>query len=65
MGQTNSIVLLLILAAVIALSFRRWMVDALIEALNNFWGGGPPTPMHPSPANDAALLRKRARKTKD
>ena len=37
---------------------RREMIDALIEALENF-RGGPPTPMHPSPANDGALLRKR------
>ena len=44
------------------LCFRPWMLDALIEAINNLRGGGPPTPMHPSPANDAALLRKRARK---
>ena len=69
MGQTNSIVLLLILAAIIAaiitLSFRRGMVDVLIEALNSFRGGGPPTPMHPSPANDAVILRRQARKTKN
>jgi len=44
MGQTNSIVLsLLILIAVVALWFRRSMLDALIEAINNF-RGGPPTP---------------------
>ena len=61
MEQTNSIVGFLILAAVVALLFRRSMLDALIEAINNF-RGGPPTPMHPSPADDAALLRRRARK---
>ena len=61
MEQANSIVLFLILVAVVALLFRRSVLDALIEAINNF-RGGPPTPMHPSPANDAALLRKRARK---
>jgi hypothetical protein len=56
--------LLLVLAALPALLFRRWMLDALIEAIddiaNNF-RGGPPTAMHPSPANDAGLLRKRRR----
>jgi hypothetical protein len=66
MGQTNFIVSLLMLAAAVALLSRRWMLDALIEGINaiadNF-RGGPPTPMHPSPADDAALLRKRSRKT--
>ena len=61
MGQTSSIVLFLILVAVVALFSRRWMLDALIEELNNF-RGGPPTPMHPSPADDGALLRRRSRK---
>ena len=62
MGQNNYVTLisLLIFVAIAALFFRRWMVDALIEAINNF-RGGPPTPMHPSPSNDAALLRKRSR----
>jgi hypothetical protein len=63
MGQTGPIGFL-IFCAVVALFFRRWMVDALIEAIENF-RGGPPTPMHPSPADDAALLRKRARKVQD
>ena len=61
MGQTSFIVLLLIIVAVVALFFRRWMLDALIEEINNF-RGGPPTPMHPSPADDGALLRRRSRK---
>jgi hypothetical protein len=52
-------ILLLIFAAAGLLFFRRWMLDALIDFLNNFRGGGPPTPMHPSPANDTALLRRR------
>jgi hypothetical protein len=61
MGQNNyiTLILLLISVALVALFFRRWMVDALIEAINNF-RGGPPTRMHPSPSNDAALLRKRS-----
>ena len=40
--------------------FGRTLFDPIIEALNNF-KGGPPTPMHPSPTGDAALLRKRLR----
>ena len=38
--------------------------EAFIEAMNNF-RGGPPTPMHPSPADDGRLLRRRARKAGD
>jgi hypothetical protein len=64
MEQNNSIALFLILVAVAALLFRRSMLDALIEAINNF-RGGPPTPMHPSPADDGALLRRRARKVEN
>jgi hypothetical protein len=64
MGQANSIVLFLILVAVVELFFRRWMLDALIEEVKNF-RGGPPTPMHPSPADDGALLRRRSRKIED
>jgi len=55
-----------ICAAVATLFFRRWMVEALIDGINEiadiFRGGGPPSPMHPSPANDGALLRRRLRK---
>ncbi len=70
MEQTDSIALLLKLVVVLALLtlFRRSMRDALIEAINNFvnnFRGGPPTPMHPSPADDAALLRKRRSSTQD
>jgi TatA/E family protein of Tat protein translocase len=36
------------------------------EALRNFRGGGPPSPMHPVPSNDSALLcRRRARKKEE
>ena len=65
MEQPDYIVVFLILAAVGTLCFRRSMLDALIEAINNFRGGGPPTPMHPSPVNDGALLRKRVRKVEN
>ena len=40
--------------------FGRTLLDPIIDALNDF-KGGPPTPMHPSPCGDAALLRKRLR----
>jgi hypothetical protein len=39
----------------------RWLIDAAIEALDNF-RGSPPSAMHPSPSNDGALLRRRLRK---
>jgi hypothetical protein len=64
-GQTNFIVSLLMLGAVAALFSRRGMIDALIDGINELadhFRGGPPTPMHPSPANDSALLRKRSGK---
>jgi hypothetical protein len=35
------------------------MAEEIIEAIDRFRGGGPPTPMHPSPAGDDALLRMR------
>ena len=41
-----------------AVLFGRALLDKIAEGMNNF-RGGPPTPMHPSPVNDAALLRKR------
>ena len=60
MAQGGGILLLATLLVVFL--FRRWrLLDALIEELNNF-RGGPRTPMHPSPANDGALLRKRSRR---
>jgi hypothetical protein len=50
---------ILVLASLAILCFggRRLsdLADELRDALNNF-RGGPPTPMHPSPANDSALL---------
>ena len=61
-------VLLLVLATLLGLIvflFRRWrLLDALIEELNNF-RGGPRPPMHPLPADDGALLRRRSRAIKN
>ena len=64
--MADSVALFLMVAAgfLIAFLFRRSMLDAFIEAIRNF-RGGPPTGMHPSPSNDAALLRRRARKVED
>ena len=57
----GSIVFLIAVALLVILFFRRWMLDALIEAIDNF-RGGPPTPMHPSPADDGTLLRRPSKK---
>jgi hypothetical protein len=56
-----------ILAALLLLMivfFPRWLRRALVElaeGLNKF-RGGPPPPMHPTPANDGVLLQRRLRK---
>ena len=52
MEQTNLVLLfkLFTVLAVVILLFSR-----------PFRGGRPPTPMHPLPADDAVLLRKRRR----
>ena len=60
MGQI--LFLAILVAGLVVLSFQRWLLDALIEAIDNF-RGGPPTAMHPSPADDGALLRRRSRRT--
>jgi len=58
------LIFILAFAGVLVLFFsQRGLREALVEALDNFRGGGPPSPMHPSPADDAVLLRKRARKS--
>jgi hypothetical protein len=55
---------LVIFSALGVLLFSKHRVIAkVIEAFNkNFPRGGPPTPMHPSPAGDDALLRRRSSK---
>jgi hypothetical protein len=66
MGQFGDAVLFsaILVALLVTLCRQRWLLDAVIEAINNF-RGGPPTAMHPSPADDSALLRKRSRKTEN
>jgi hypothetical protein len=59
---TGSILLLAVFVALlVTVCSQRWLIDGLREALNNFWGG-PPSGMHPSPANDAFFLRRRSPK---
>jgi|ERR1035437_846834 hypothetical protein len=64
MGPIGGTVLFsaILVASLVILCFQRRLLDALIEALNNF-RGGPPTAMHPSPSNDGALLRRKSWKS--
>ena len=66
MGQIESTVLFsaILVALLVILSFQRRLLNALIEAIDNF-RGGPPTAMHPSPSDDGALLRRKSRKTEN
>jgi hypothetical protein len=50
------------LSALTLFFFRRELLDAFREGINNF-RGGPPTPRHPLPADDGTLLRRRSRKS--
>ena len=52
----------ILVASLVILCFQRRLLDALIEAIDNF-RGGPPTAMHPSPADDGALLRRKSRRS--
>ena len=66
MGQIGGNILFsaILVAGLVALCSQRWLWDAVIEAINNF-RGGPPTAMHPSPADDGALLRRRSRQSEN
>jgi len=63
MAHLNGDLIFIAFCGVVAgiLYFQRWMLETLIEAMNNFRGGGPPPPQHPCPSNDGALLRRRLR----
>jgi hypothetical protein len=52
----------ILVASLVILCFQRRLLDALIEAIDNF-RGGPPTAMHPSPSDDGALLRRKSRRS--
>ena len=43
-------------AAVMLCSFRQQIKEAIERFRDNFPRGGPPMPMHPSPAGDSAFL---------
>jgi hypothetical protein len=47
------------LAAFFLFNNHRLIRHAIESFRDNFPRGGPPTPMHPSPAGDDALLRQR------
>jgi hypothetical protein len=49
---------LILLAIFVALLFQGSVLEAILEAINNF-RGGPPAPRHPLPADDGAILRRR------
>jgi hypothetical protein len=56
--ELADIVRLILVAIFIALLFQGSVLESLLEAINNF-RGGPPTPRHPLPADDGAILRRR------
>ena len=66
MGPISGTVLFsaILVASLVILCFQRRLLDALIEAIDNFRGGRP-TAMHPSPSDDSALLRRKSRKTEN
>ncbi len=61
MELTDGTLLVALFALLLTLGLtRRWIRDALADFLQSF-RGGPPTGPHPSPADDAFLLRRRRR----
>jgi hypothetical protein len=64
--RSHDVLTLLCGLMMLILFFRRRSVDALIEIIESIvdnFRGGPPTPMHPLPGDDGALLR-RGRRTR-
>jgi hypothetical protein len=65
MGQSEGSIAVMVFAALlVVLLGQRWLREMVMEAIRNF-RGGPPAGMHPSPADDGFLLRRRARKVED
>ena len=60
--EAATIVRLILVVIFVALLFQGSVLEALLEAINNF-RGGPPTPMHPLPADDGAMLRRKRART--
>ena len=48
---------LFVVTLLVIFFFNRGLLDKFLEGINHF-RGGPPTPKHPSPAGDVALLKK-------
>jgi hypothetical protein len=51
--------------SLLALVSQRRVAERLREALENFRGGPPTTPMHPSPSNDGGLLTRGLKRRSD
>ena len=63
MEYVNDVVRLLVVASVTTLLYfnRRAIGDAIERFRDDFpRGGGPRTPMHPSPGDDGTLLRRKS-----
>jgi hypothetical protein len=61
MGPLRILAVLMLFAILFFPGWLRRALAALAEGLNNF-RGGPPPPMHPTPADDGVLLQRRSRK---
>jgi hypothetical protein len=61
--ESANIVRLILVAIFVALLFQGSVLEALLEAINNF-RGGPPTPRHPLPADDGAIVRRKRSRAK-
>lgn len=62
--DTWTVVLVALAIGTAGWKYWREFAEAIREALDNF-RGGPPTPMHPSPAADAVLLLRRRKKIRE
>jgi hypothetical protein len=51
--------LLTSLVAVLILYCARKRLQEAIENFRNYFGGGPPSPMHPLPGDDAVIVRRK------
>lgn len=67
MAHANDGIKYLVFAATLMLFFvfgRRELREAIDTFRNNFPRGGPGTPSHPLPADDARLLRRKRRQVR-
>lgn len=61
MLETNQLITLALVAIAAALIFSHW--SQLVEALQNFRGGGPRPPSHPLPGDDRFIVLRKRRRT--